>query len=680
MANYGGQNPTNRGFHPADYAIFAAVLTVSLAIGLYHACTGGKQRTTKEYLMANRQMKTLPVALSILVSFVSGILVLGTPAEMYTRGTQLFMRTVGYCIACVLSSLLFVPLFFSLKVTSSFEYLEARFNSRFVKLIGTISMLIGNLFYMGLVMYTPATALEAATGFTLWYTIVASGILATVYTTLGGLKAVIWTDVFQAVVMVAGMVVIVIQGVLHVGGFSRMWNLNEEGGRLIFFDFNPDPTQRLSFWSTVVGGTFSTLAIFGIGQTSVQRYCTLPTLAQAKRAVYLNVPFLIIMNVLASLVGLVIYAYYSDIKCDPLKSKAIGNANQLVPYYVVDVINFPGVPGAFLAVLFSGALSSLSSCLNSAAAVTWQDIVRYFCINKSELRQAQITKLLVLIYGALAISMAFLARTLGGHVLQASLSFTGATMGPSLGMFLLGALFPFANAKGAAGGCILATAFCLWLSIGAFIVRPHPYKLTTSIEGCNSSSSSSSFFSLYNDSAPFGLGRYDENFSLPSTNGEFSSFAEFESSVLTEFPTSAINGFAASGISKLYEISFLWYSAIGCIMTILIGVCISLLTRSKDAKEPDARLLIPLFYRLFCCLPKKVRKKLLRDTTKEINKTTTAINDEKEEKACNVADENVWMVNNNDDSRQRIQKDSPGNEKRDSADSTNTSVTITSTL
>jgi Na+/proline symporter len=113
--------PNPHGFHVVDYAIFVLVLLVSIGIGLYHACSGGKQRTTKEFFLANRQMKTLPVALSILVSFISGILVLGTPAEMYTRGTQLFMRTFGYCLACWISSLLFVPLFFNLKVTSSFE-------------------------------------------------------------------------------------------------------------------------------------------------------------------------------------------------------------------------------------------------------------------------------------------------------------------------------------------------------------------------------------------------------------------------------------------------------------------------------------------------------------------------------------------------------------------------------
>ena len=113
--------PPSRGFAIIDYVIFATVVLISLAIGLYHAFTGDKQRTTGEYLMGNRNLKTIPVAMSILVSYVSSILVLGVPAEMYTRGTQLVLRTVGYCFACVISSLLFVPLFYRLNVTSSFE-------------------------------------------------------------------------------------------------------------------------------------------------------------------------------------------------------------------------------------------------------------------------------------------------------------------------------------------------------------------------------------------------------------------------------------------------------------------------------------------------------------------------------------------------------------------------------
>jgi len=560
----------NQSFHAADYAIFFGVLGVSLAIGLYHALTGGQQKTTNEFLMANRHMKTFPVAVSILVSFVSGILVLGTPAEMYTHGTQLFMRTIGYCVACLISGILFVPLFFYLKVTSSFEYLEQRYNSKLLKLIGSTSMLIGNMFYMGLVIYAPATALEAVTGFNIWASVVASGIIATIYTTMGGIKAVIWTDVFQAGVIITGMLIIVIKGVLEIGGLERVWNINKEGGRLIFFNIDPDPTQRLSFWSAVIGGTFSTLAIFGIGQTSVQRFCTLPTVTHAKKAVYLNIPFLVVINILSSLVGLVIYAHYADKKCDPLKSKAINNANQLVPYYVIDVLNIPGLPGAFLAVLFSGALSSLSSSLNSAAAVTWQDILRYFFIKTSERNRVFINKLLVIIYGLLGIFMTYIARLLGGHVLWASLSFAGATMGPTLGIFLLGAIVPFANSKGAICGILISSGFSIWLSIGAFVIRPHRSTLLTSIKGCSNLLNNSEF-----DTSLYGI-----NDNIAEIKSELPSFL---------------------GLTKMYEISFLWYCAIGCLMAMFIGIIVSFITKSKDEKDIDPHLIIPVV----CCCPLK---------------------------------------------------------------------------
>lgn len=550
-----------KGFHIVDYCLFAGVLIVSFAIGIYHAFTGGKQRSPNEILVGNRNMKTLPVALSILVSFLSGIMVLGTPAEMYTKGTQLFMRTIGYCIACFLSAVFIVPMFYKIKVTSAFEYLEARFQSKTTKLLGTVSMLLGCVFHMGITLYTPATAMEAACGLNLYISIFAAGVISTIYTTLGGLRGVIWTDVFQAVIMIGGMLFIVVRGVMSVGSLNEVWNLNAAGGRLIFFDFNLDPTQRLSFWSTVIGGTFSTLTIFGVGQVSVQRYCSLPTLRKAQLSVVLNIPFLIVMNVLASMVGLAVYAYYANLGCDPLGSKKISNPNQLVPFFITDVLNYPGVPGVFLAVLFSGALSSMSSTLNSCAAVTWQDLISQFFKEKSEQTKAIIIKVLVLIYGLLALGMAFLAKLVGGHVLQASLSFSGATMGPSLGMYLLGGLFPFANAKGAISGCVISSIFSLWLAIGTFVQKPHVNNLPISVANCS-----------------------DYSTLTTAATSWFSTSQIFSSTTTTIFPDQG------SGINKMYEISFLWYSAIGCLLTIFIGVVVSLVFRSDD--RPSKSLLI----------------------------------------------------------------------------------------
>ena len=110
-----------RTFVAADYVVFGLMLVVSAAIGVYYAVWGGKQTTTKEFLMADRSMKILPVAISILVSFMSAILILGTPAEMYTNGTEYILYTIGVCVAITLSTVLFVPLLFNLRLTSSFE-------------------------------------------------------------------------------------------------------------------------------------------------------------------------------------------------------------------------------------------------------------------------------------------------------------------------------------------------------------------------------------------------------------------------------------------------------------------------------------------------------------------------------------------------------------------------------
>jgi len=116
-------SPAEVGFHVADYLLFSLFLVVSLGIGVYHAFTGGRQRTIGEYTVGNRQMRTIPVAISMFVSIVSGVLILGHPAEIYTRGSQFAMRAFGHMAAGFIAGPLFVPLFFKLRITSAYEVL-----------------------------------------------------------------------------------------------------------------------------------------------------------------------------------------------------------------------------------------------------------------------------------------------------------------------------------------------------------------------------------------------------------------------------------------------------------------------------------------------------------------------------------------------------------------------------
>ncbi|XP_048251305.1 sodium-coupled monocarboxylate transporter 1-like isoform X2 [Haliotis rufescens] len=561
-----------RVFGAADYAVFALMLAVSAAIGVFFAFWGNRQKTTGEFLMGGKDMKTVPVAISILVSFMSAILILGTPAEMYREGTQYYLYTFGLIGAIVISAVLYVPLLYPLKYTSSFEYLEKRFNSRAAKLTGTCILITQQVLYMGIASFAPSTALEAVTGFPTWASIVTVGLVSTFYTSLGGMKAVVWTDVFQSAVMLAGVLAIVIKGISVVGGMEEVWRLNDEWGRIKFFDFNPDPTARHSFWSLVIGTLIGWSSFYGVNQASVQRYCALPTLQQAKLAVLLNVIGILVLLTLVCLAGITVFAYYAKKGCDPLSAKSISNANQLTPYFVMEVLGYPGLPGLFVSCLFSGALSTMSSCLNALAAVCWEDFLKPVLGERlNEGQKTLVTKLLVLVFGGAGIGTAFMAKNLGGTVLQASLSFTGAASGPLLGLFALGAFFPWANWIGAVVGGVLGLVFPLWISIGAYTVV----------------------------GTPSGLEYPTHNCSIPNIT--------MTSTMSTVMPTDEAP-LQHAGISALYTVSYLWYPAIGGGTVIVVGLIVSAVTGMNRLGDVDTRYLVPFFDRLICCLPSPISR------------------------------------------------------------------------
>ncbi|XP_076438939.1 sodium-coupled monocarboxylate transporter 1-like [Babylonia areolata] len=618
-----------RHFQVWDYVVFALMLAVSAAIGVFYGCRGGRQKTTKEFLMANRSMSIVPVAISILVSFMSAILILGTPAEMYTAGTQYFIYLGGMLLAIVIAALVFVPLLYPLKLTSSFEYLERRFKFRPAKLTGTLILIVQQILYMGVASFAPSTALEAVTGFPVWATIIIVGLVSTFYTTLGGMKAVVWTDVFQSVVMLAGLLAIVIEGVIQVGSLDTVWQLNYEWDRIEFFDFNADPTQRHSFWSLIVGGMVGWTATYGCNQASVQRYCALPSLAKAKISVLLNMLGVTVLVVITSLAGVVIFAYYVQQDCDPLTSNRIDNSNQIIPYFVMEVLDLPGLPGLFISCLFSGALSTMSSCLNALAAVTWEDFLKPFLGHRlTESQKTLVTKLLVLIFGGAGIGMAFMAQGLGGTVLQASLSFTGAASGPVLGLFLLGGVFPWANGYGAVVGGLLGLAFPMWISIGAYNLPPTPNPLPFPTNGCVSVNASDTTTILM----------------TPLT------------STVSTTPAPIVE---PSGIELLYTVSYLWYPSIGVATVIIVGLVISFITGPMSMDEVDPKYLIPLFDRLFCCLPAPWRRTLRcntdfpkpEDIRPDGDETEFDVMPESEtSRQCDVSDAPIYTVSNGKES------------------------------
>ncbi|XP_055509707.1 sodium-coupled monocarboxylate transporter 1-like isoform X1 [Leucoraja erinacea] len=575
-----------------DYVVFAAMLIISAVIGLYCAFKrGGTQGgTTEEFLIGNRQISAYPIALSLAASFLSAITVIGGPAEVYLYGIMVVIYTIACLFTMTFTCLIYIPLFYRLNIISTYEYINRRFGSA-VKYQVSISFLVYMCVYLGIVTYTPALALSEVTGVNLWISMISTGFVCTLYTTLGGIKAVVWTDVFQICIMVAGLLAVLIQGLIYVGGIEKVWRIAERGGRLNFFDFDPDPRRRHTFWTTIFGGTFVWMAIYSCNQAQVQRYLACRSEKEAKKAIFLNWVGMLVISVTACMCGLVMYAVYEN--CDPMESNRITNTNQLTPLLVLEILSHvPGASGLFIASAFSGTLSTISSGINSIAAVFVEDLIKPNCKSWAhfpERKRTRISKLLAMTFGIATMGMAALTSLFQENVMQLARSIDGLILGPILGVFTLAALFPKSNGKGAFVGMLISCGCSFFLGICSQMypaAARFTRKLKTSIAGC--------YISNATTSSPM--------------NG--SSF----------FTTMVRPDKTESMIENVCSLSYGYYTPIGCLITIIIGLLVSMVT--GGSKNVEKELIAPIFYTIHEILFRKKPAEPLPETAIELLETT----------------------------------------------------------
>ncbi|CAG5126216.1 unnamed protein product [Candidula unifasciata] len=180
-----------------DYIVLAVVLLVSLGIGVL------------EYLLGGRRMFMIPVALSIFATFTSGISLLGIPMDFYLYGEMSSLVSIGMAMGCIYALLLLVPLMYPLRLLSLYEYLELRFQSRSLRLLALLIGMLQTLGYMAIALLSPALALQV--GLPMWLSVGVIGLIGTLYTAIGGIKSVVWTDAFQSFVTLGGMLTIIIR-------------------------------------------------------------------------------------------------------------------------------------------------------------------------------------------------------------------------------------------------------------------------------------------------------------------------------------------------------------------------------------------------------------------------------------------------------------------------------------
>ncbi|GFT24647.1 putative sodium-dependent multivitamin transporter [Nephila pilipes] len=455
--------------HPIDYVVILVTLCISGSIGLYFRFAGGKQKTKEEYLQAGRNMGILPVAFSLMATYMSATTLMGIPAEMYLHGTHMVFLNIGFILGMLTGGFVFLPVYFNAQVSTSYEYLERRFGI-LARTVCSLGFAIQAILYMAVVLYTPSLALSAVTNLSTWTSVISIGLLCTFYCTLGGMKAVLWTDVFQAFLMFTCLFAIIINGVINLGGLKNIFHLAKEGGRLILPSFTSDVTLRYTMWNILLQGFAMTTFSYGTSQLQVQRLLSVKNVSRAQMSILASIPLTAGFHLLCCLCGLIFVAAFYD--CDPLHSlsKTITSADQLMPFYIMTFFKeFPGMPGLCICGIFAASLSTISSFIHTLTVVTVEDFILPFYKN-CNISQTKVTicaKAITLLYGLLGILLSLVVATLGS-IVEATITLFSALGGPLLGLFFLAVFTTETNEKGAVLGMMISFTLAVWLSLGPF--------------------------------------------------------------------------------------------------------------------------------------------------------------------------------------------------------------------
>lgn len=561
-------NDDQNTFHWADYLILALFLVFSAGIGVVVGFLNRKKNVdAKDFLTGGGDMHFIPVGLSLGVNFMSAIFVISIPAELYVFGTTYAFLSIAYLVGFSFAGHVYLPVMHRLGITSGYQYLELRF-SKAVRLCGAVTFSIMTFLYNGVVVYTPAVALSQASGIETYVSILLIGGVVTFYTALGGLKATIWNDALQVIIIFLNFVLIIIFGSLDkdVGGLGTALQKAVDGGLNKMYEaeiYNPDPFIRTTFWSQVVGGSVLNVVLFSSSQSVIQKFISVKSISKAKISVWIAAAMNSFFLVLVFFIGCIIYAKYEN--CDPLESGQVDKIDQIMSLFVLDIMgNLHGLPGLFLAAAFSATLSTVAGGLNAMAPVYLSDFIapayqHFTGIILQPKTATMVTRCLAVLFGLLTVGMAFLSEVLGDVAIQISLSIFGMVGGPLCGVLSLGMFVPCANAWGALSGLIVSLGLTMWIGIAPIVEGvpnvPHLKNNTCSLE-------------LSTTISPIG--------------------------VTTEAPE----------FLKIYELAYSYYGLFAILLVFIVGITVSLITGgNKDPEKLDPRLYYFFQEEVGCCCP-----------------------------------------------------------------------------
>ncbi len=433
-----------------NWSIVGAYVLGTLLLGAF---LSRRIKTANNYYLGDRSIPWWAIGVSVVATYFGALTFLGGPAWSYSEGFSVIFIHVNYPLTIFFVITLFLPFFYNSGVASIYEYLERRFGPATRTVISLI-FLFGNFAYSGIMLYTVALVLQFITGMDVVHAILIIAVVALIYTVLGGISAVIWTDVIQSAILFIGVLIILFMLINELpGGFLASLSDLKATGKTDPFNFSMDPSVVATVWTGVIAMSIYHVTVYGVNQMMVQRTLTAKTLGDAKKAYIMMGYLAFIVFVFFFLIGILFHSYYGGREFD--------NENTIVLNFVAQ-IGVPGLMGIVTAAIVAAAMSSLDSSLNSMATVTTVDFYQKFMQQDgSPGHYLKISRLLTLLWAVLIVLPAIAFTKSDGSVLEVLSKIGSFLVGAKLSSYILGFYSRHTTEKGLLIG-IIAGFFSLW--------------------------------------------------------------------------------------------------------------------------------------------------------------------------------------------------------------------------
>ncbi|MEM1339218.1 MAG: sodium:solute symporter [Bacteroidota bacterium] len=458
-----------------DYTIIVIYLLAFLGLGYFFK----ENKDSEDYFLGGRSMGWLPLSLSTMATQLSAISFISAPAFVGIKeggGLQWLTYEFGVPLAMAFLMITLIPSLYKAGIVSIYEYLERRFDASSRLLISFVFQ-ISRSVATGVMVYTMALILQATTGIAFWISVLLIGVITLVYSFQGGMKAVIWGDVAQMLILFLGIVICLVYGISALGGFDNFLT-QVDTERLTAVDFskwgfnNADNNDEFGFWPMVIGGFFLYASYYGTDQTQTQRMLSAKSMGTIKKLLLANGLFRFPVTLTYCIMGLVLGTLLlSDIGFQEqvnqvyeanISSLAGKKADLMVPVFIIKYLP-NGIIGILLVAIMSAAMSSLSSSVNSLSAVSIEDVVKRFKKDLTDAQYVKYSRWLSLFWGLVCLFFAFFAGSIEGTIIEVINKVGSIFFGPMLAAFVLALLTKKTHALGANIGIILGVLLNMYL-------------------------------------------------------------------------------------------------------------------------------------------------------------------------------------------------------------------------